>query len=503
MSVVESQFPVNIGYQSRSGPSFNTSIARTQSGRETRNARWQLPLKRFNARYGIRSIADIQSVQRFYTARRGPHVGFRYKDFLDYSTDSTHTPDSSSPAFDDVVIATGDGETTEFQLLKLYTDGGVSVAWNIEKPVSGTVAVGLAGVEQSSGWSVNTVTGKVTFTTAPGDGVQITAGCDFDVPARFGEEIDLDGLLASIDGIESGSIPDIPIIELRNESPAQDLIFYGGTYEIADLTADTTVTPLNGRIVRVAECNGTAKIILGPAGDLQPGGPYFFFVNLDSTNSYEVRDEDDNLVVTVAAGETKTVVLAAQEASIPSVTWYTTDDDDHLAGFNFGQSGDVVDNGEKALSLTPVSSVEVNAGVLGTFGNKSMVFVAPASAPGFLEWQTGVWTLHLDLKSANATIETGFQAGRYSADGTTVVENQTQTTKVSTPTAQVYSLTSPSWSWSNSGSAAADDILVMAIQFFNNGSLGANPIVEVGGAADTRFDIPVVDQPTLFKWVGF
>ena len=50
------------------------------------------------------------------------------------------------------------------------------MARSIAKPVTGSVRVALAGVEQMSGWSVDTTTGLVTFAQAPGAGVAITAG---------------------------------------------------------------------------------------------------------------------------------------------------------------------------------------------------------------------------------------------------------------------------------------------------------------------------------------
>jgi uncharacterized protein (TIGR02217 family) len=51
--------------------------------------------------------------------------------------------------------------------------------------VAGTVRIALDGVELASGWSVDATTGIVTFAAAPGAGVAITAGFEFDVPVRF------------------------------------------------------------------------------------------------------------------------------------------------------------------------------------------------------------------------------------------------------------------------------------------------------------------------------
>jgi uncharacterized protein (TIGR02217 family) len=73
------------------------------------------------------------------------------------------------------------------------------------------VRIALDGVEQPSGWSVNTTTGIVTFGSAPGAGVAVTAGFEFDVPVRF----DTDTLDVTLDLERLGSITSIPLLELR------------------------------------------------------------------------------------------------------------------------------------------------------------------------------------------------------------------------------------------------------------------------------------------------
>jgi len=51
--------------------------------------------------------------------------------------------------------------------------------------VAGAVRVYLDGIKQVSGWSVNTTTGLITFSTAPAAGEEITADLELDVPVRF------------------------------------------------------------------------------------------------------------------------------------------------------------------------------------------------------------------------------------------------------------------------------------------------------------------------------
>jgi len=116
-----------------------------------------------------------------------------------------------TPSLTDQAIGTGDGAMTSFQLVKRYTSGAQSWTRAIAKPVTGTVRIAFGGVEQPSGWSADTTTGLVTFSTAPGVGVAVTAGFEFDVPVRF----DSDALDVTLDLERLGSITSIPLLELR------------------------------------------------------------------------------------------------------------------------------------------------------------------------------------------------------------------------------------------------------------------------------------------------
>jgi uncharacterized protein (TIGR02217 family) len=81
----------------------------------------------------------------------------------------------------------------------------------IAKPVAGTASVYLDGIEQLSGWSVDTSTGIVTFTTAPAAGVQVTADFEVDVPVR----LDTDHMAMTIETYRLHNWQQIPIVELR------------------------------------------------------------------------------------------------------------------------------------------------------------------------------------------------------------------------------------------------------------------------------------------------
>ena len=118
----------------------------------------------------------IAALIDFCRVMKGSAVGFRFLDHTDYSTGANHRGTNR----DDVVFGYGDGVTTQFQLLKTYTVAGVTRTG--EHPRSRSMGVGpvgeaaaismgvliaVAGTPTTSGWSVDTTAGMVTFTAAP------------------------------------------------------------------------------------------------------------------------------------------------------------------------------------------------------------------------------------------------------------------------------------------------------------------------------------------------
>jgi len=207
MAFHEIRFPDNISRGARGGPERRTQIVELASGDEERNASWANSRRRYDAAYGVRRTDDLAAVVAFFEARNGRLYGFRWRDWGDYKS----CLPSGTPAASDQNIGTGDGTTTAFQLVKYYVSGAQTWTRTITKPVSGTIMVAIGGVAQATGWSVDTTTGIVTFTTAAANGATITVGFEFDGPVRF----DTDQLDVTHDIERLGSITSIPLIEVR------------------------------------------------------------------------------------------------------------------------------------------------------------------------------------------------------------------------------------------------------------------------------------------------
>ncbi len=207
MAFHEVRFPDNISRGARGGPERRTQIVELASGDEERNASWANSRRRYDVAYGIRRSDDLAAVVAFFEARNGRLHGFRFKDWGDHKS----CLPSGTPSPSDQAIGIGDGATTDFQLVKRYTSGAQSWTRAVSKPVAGSLRIALDGVEQISGWSIDTTTGLITFDTAPESGVAITAGFEFDVSVRF----DTDALDVTLDLERLGSITSIPLLELR------------------------------------------------------------------------------------------------------------------------------------------------------------------------------------------------------------------------------------------------------------------------------------------------
>lgn len=206
MAFHEVRFPDNISRGARGGPERRTQIVELASGDEERNASWANSRRRYDVSYGIRRADDLDAVVAFFEARNGRLHGFRFKDWGDHKS----CKPSAVVTHQDQLIGTGDGVTTQFQLVKRYASGSQTWVRTITKPVSGTISIAL-GVSQPSGWTVDPTTGVVTFATAPGNGMAVRAGFEFDVPVRF----DSDALDVTLDIERLGSITSIPLVEIR------------------------------------------------------------------------------------------------------------------------------------------------------------------------------------------------------------------------------------------------------------------------------------------------
>ncbi|PWB83584.1 MAG: TIGR02217 family protein [Methylocystaceae bacterium] len=206
----EVRFPLDVSLHGRGGPERRTDIVALGSNREQRNARWAHSRRRYEAGYGVKSLAQLSQAIAFFEERRGRLIGFRWRDRADYSS----AAQGGAPSPGDQSLGVGDGVRADFQLVKTYGASFAPYARVIAKPVAESVRVAVGGVEKTPNvdFTIDAASGIVSFapSAVPANGAAVSAGFLFDVPVRF----DTDYLEIDISSFEAGEIPKIPIIEI-------------------------------------------------------------------------------------------------------------------------------------------------------------------------------------------------------------------------------------------------------------------------------------------------
>ncbi|TPW29440.1 TIGR02217 family protein [Martelella alba] len=202
------RFPLRLSLATSGGPVRRTDIVNLSNGRENRNQRWFDSRRSYDAGSGLKSLEDLYELMAFFEARRGQLFGFRFRDPVDFKSCSPLQTISATDQF----IATGDGTTASFQLIKTYGDVESSFVRSIEKPVAGTLKVSVDGAVVS-GVALDAATGVMTFSAEaiPAAGAAIFAGFEFDVPVRF----DIDRIEVNLKTFSAGMVPSVPLAEIK------------------------------------------------------------------------------------------------------------------------------------------------------------------------------------------------------------------------------------------------------------------------------------------------
>lgn len=200
---VETRFPVNISYGSMGGSGFNTTIFETTSGYEQRNVNWSKSRGKWDVSHAIKTKSDMDEVVAFFMAMQGRALSFRFKDWADFQIANQ-------------LLAPGDGVTTDFQLIKVYSDpqGKVKYTRTINKPDATTLlTVTINGVPVPvTSVTLNASNGIFSFIVPPAVGAAIIVQyVEFDVPVRF----DTDELNIKQDFFQVETWDGIKLIEVR------------------------------------------------------------------------------------------------------------------------------------------------------------------------------------------------------------------------------------------------------------------------------------------------
>jgi uncharacterized protein (TIGR02217 family) len=315
------ELPDRIAYGSEFGFGWKSAIHILDSGAEQRVQRRSIFQKQAEISSGLKDPIDLSVMKHFAAARRGAVHSFPVKDWSDYTTGAN---DVGTPGQADVLLGTGDGIETDFQLRKAYGTTLYEVFWPIKKPVdNSTIRVEINGALQVEGvdYTVDYLTGVVQFGSPPGDTLDVRAGCEFRVPMRFSEDVD-ELFLVKMEDFNIGEVPNIGLIEDLDPSPIDDEYDYGGA-DTVDLTiADVQVNLLDARCLTITAGANDLKLP-NPNGTVPlPYGGIYAFIQNDSGGAINVIDHLDALVGQIP--DTEARILAIMRSGGGAKAWLLT-----------------------------------------------------------------------------------------------------------------------------------------------------------------------------------
>lgn len=157
-------------FNSEKEAEFNTIIQRSVSLNELRATFTAAPIYRIRLQYELlrddATYNELKTLLGFYLARQGDFDSFLYLD-----------PDDNTATQED--FGTGNASRTQFQLTRAYGAFTESVS-----NIGVSPQIYKDGVLQVSGYTVSS-TGLVTFSVAPGNGVDLTWSGTYYYRCRF------------------------------------------------------------------------------------------------------------------------------------------------------------------------------------------------------------------------------------------------------------------------------------------------------------------------------
>ncbi len=306
--------PAGFQYGSAFGPGFATIVQETASGHETRVTRRAQGRHRLTLRKELQSNIEAAALKSFALERRGSLHSFKVSDVSDFTT---HPDGTGAHTLVDAALGSGDGTNKTFQLLKIYGVGGPNpYARALTLPVGGTVLVALDTIATTAFSLAGD--GKITFDTAPANGVVVTAGCQFYVPVRFGLSFDQWAALQA-DAFNNWSLPQLDVVEVLNEVENPERRPPDGGRDWGALATSFRVAFNDGKVQRVNPSVAISMVLPSPA-PWTPGGHEVFVVAVASgaAGSVQVRDDAGNAVgAAITAGQYRMLdlVIGASTAS--------------------------------------------------------------------------------------------------------------------------------------------------------------------------------------------
>jgi len=180
---VEQSLPLTIIPEFKATIAFDNIILENGAGVEQRIPK----LTEYQLRADLSNIvlteSEANNILNFFKARKGKYEGFRFKFWADYW--ASHIPEYYDTNVFTQGITAPNSTFTQYQLIKCYSVGNVNGYKTISKPITSTIQVFVDGSEITSGFTVNSSTGIITFSTPLDGETAVNWSGEFELAVRF------------------------------------------------------------------------------------------------------------------------------------------------------------------------------------------------------------------------------------------------------------------------------------------------------------------------------
>ncbi|MFA5170428.1 MAG: DUF2460 domain-containing protein [Sulfuriferula sp.] len=162
---LEERMPTGVRMGASYADEYKVEITTTANGNENRKLIHPFPARTFVVQFTETSADMYSLILALYNRAYGMYAGFRVQAKDDWSTNVINGVQGSPTAQDQPLALVSAGV---YQLQKFYGTGSpsISIGYPVRtlfKPVAGTTRIAIGTLELTSGWTVDTTTGKVAF----------------------------------------------------------------------------------------------------------------------------------------------------------------------------------------------------------------------------------------------------------------------------------------------------------------------------------------------------
>ena len=301
---------------------WGTSVVRFgDMGAEERVRTRERPALKWQAAKGLFVASMIDTFEGFIEARGGAHLGFRFCDLSNFSTNPTNA--RGTPSALDQFLGYGDGATQQFSLrrvipstandlpqrlavedrfLPIVNEVDAALARKIGLPANHLFMPEFAidAVPVSTvAWNIDLRNRRVNFSSPPPSGSRVTWGGYYDWPVRLGEDADRN-FESMRESWNAAEVPNIPLVGLPWDSLLPETDDPGGAGTLSWIEGAPILHKYEKKVWECTPGGAGLAVFLEDFSDLNDGGPHIIIINR-SGFTFLVKDELTGSTIDTAA----------------------------------------------------------------------------------------------------------------------------------------------------------------------------------------------------------